>query len=174
VAALGQFVGRWSHFPDVRPTSIGGQRCRIAWASSKPSMEPGMSMSVSTIRMSDRPWRPEIASSASAACRTRSQPLQRFGPQRCGLRIRPRQSRERGSTPQAPARRPFASIRYPPPVVAHAKAVLSSCQLGPYRRQPGGHQGWPDLSPPEDLHSKGVKTLWRSLPTSAGPYGFTL
>src|SRR6516225_2397392 len=40
--------------PEVRMSSIGGQRSRIARANFRPSIEPGMLMSLKTIRMSFR------------------------------------------------------------------------------------------------------------------------
>ena len=45
-------------------SSIGGQRSRIARANFSPSIEPGMSMSVKTMRMSFRASKMEMASSA--------------------------------------------------------------------------------------------------------------
>ena len=45
-------------------SSIGGQRRRIARATFSPSIEPGMSMSVKTMRMSFRASKLEMASSA--------------------------------------------------------------------------------------------------------------
>jgi hypothetical protein len=45
-------------------SSIGGQRSRIAQANFSPSIEPGMSMSVKTMRMSFRASKMAMASSA--------------------------------------------------------------------------------------------------------------
>ena len=45
-------------------SSIGGQRSRIARANFSPSIEPGMSMSVKTMRMSFRASKMAMASSA--------------------------------------------------------------------------------------------------------------
>ena len=48
-------------------SSIGGQRSRTARANFSPSIEPGMSMSVKTMRMSFRASKMAMASSALAA-----------------------------------------------------------------------------------------------------------
>lgn len=51
-------------------SSIGGQRSRTARANFSPSIEPGMSMSVKTMRMSFRASKMAMASSAFDAYRS--------------------------------------------------------------------------------------------------------
>jgi hypothetical protein len=56
--------------PDVAMILIGGQRPRIAAASFKPSMEPGICTSVKTTVMSNRLSKMTMASSELAASTT--------------------------------------------------------------------------------------------------------
>ena len=53
--------------PDVRISSIGGHRSRTAFANFRPFIEPGMSLSLKTMRTSVRSSRINIASSAFTA-----------------------------------------------------------------------------------------------------------
>lgn len=78
-ASVGMSSGRGRTLPEQITIVVGGQRFRMRWASSRPSISPGILISVKTTRMSVRPSK-MCRACAELLASTTSKPLFRQVP----------------------------------------------------------------------------------------------